>query len=329
MVKNRPPEGFCLLIFWRFVRIIIVKEGGRRPPVGTKLVCTNCKRKYKVSRWHTKVHLRCQACGGMLSGDLTAYYKHVVAHPTRYNGRFAHSIKAFAKVAAVAFLFGVLVTAVMFTWYRNTQVPRLMTQLQSADETVWTEAMEDLVEVGQRAVPALVGAVAGEDEALSQRALTALERLGDKAVEPLVGLLARSDERLSGHAAGLLPRVSSRRALPQLRKLYASQADPGVRVALLYVFEKYPGMELLRLLIASLDLAAEGDQVQAINQRVDALCRRILEEAARDHPDLEVPQPPSGPEEWSSWLGEHEERLNALTRAGRGQPRPTAAPEAP
>jgi len=265
----------------------------------------------------------------MLTGDLTAYHKHVVAHHTRYNGGQKQSIRPFAKVAAVAFLFGVLLTAVIFTWYHNTQVPRLMTQLRSHDEAIWTEAMEDLIKVGRRAVPALVGAVAGEDETLRQRAQTALERLGDKAVEPLVSLLVRRDERLSGSAAGLLPRVSSRQALPRLSKLYLSQADPGVRSALLDVFEKYPEVELLRPLIVSLDPSVENEKVQVVNRRADALCRRIVEKAANEHPGLEVPEPPSRLEEWLTWLQEHREQLQALVRAGPAQPGSTAEQGAP
>ncbi len=285
--------------------------------MSTKLVCTNCKRKYKISRWHTRVPTRCQDCGGMLSGDLTLYYKHIVAHPTRYNGPHKQPIRPLAKVAGIAFLFGVLMTAVLFTWHRNTQVPRLMTQLHSEDEDVWTAAMEDLISVGQRAVPALVGAVAGEDETLSERALRTLERLGDKALEPLVELMVRRDERLSGSAAGLLPRLSSRQTLPRLESLYVSQTDLAARSAMLEVFERYPEMQFFPTLVNSLSLPVADEGTQTLNHRVDRLLRRILEETTGEDTELEVPQPPTQVDEWPAWLQEHQEEINVLMEARR------------
>ena len=291
--------------------------------MGIKLICTNCKRKYRVSRWHHKVPTRCQLCGGMLTGDLTAYYEHTVAHPTRYNRGRPHTTKTFAKVAMVAFLFGVVVTALLFTWYRNTQVPRLMTQLRSEDEAVWTEAMEDLIKMGQRSVPALVGAVSGEDQALRERALKAMERLGDKAVEPLIGLMARRDESLSRSAADLLPRVSSRQTIPRLRKLYVTEESLAVRSAILDVFERHPEVPLLPTLIASLRPSAEDEQVWALDQRADALCRRILEDAAQKYPEVTVPPAPTQLEGWTQWLREHYKELKALSAA---EPPASASP---
>ena len=285
--------------------------------MGFKLVCTNCKRKYKFSRWHTRVPTRCQDCGGMLTGDLTAVYRHVVAHPTRYDRQHRHGLRPFAKVAGIAFLFGVLMTAVLITWYRNTQVPRLMTQLSSQDEDVWTEAVEDLVHVGRRAVPALVGAATGEDDTLSQRALSALEKLGDKAVEPLVELLARRDEDLSRSAAGLLPRVSSRQSLPRLKSIYVSQRDPVVRSAVLGAFEKHPDASLLRPLIMSLELPAPDEETEVLNRRIDGLCRKILEVAASEHADIEVPEAPAQLDDWPAWAGEHQEAITTLVKARR------------
>ena len=284
--------------------------------MGSRLICTNCKHKYRVSRWHHKVPTRCRLCGGMLTGDLTAYHKHVVAHPTRYDGGRHHTTRSFAKVAVVAFLFGVLLTAVVFTWYRNTQVPRLMTQLGSEDEAVWTEAMESLIEMGQRSVPALVDAISSEDQALRERAVRAIERLGDKAVEPLVSLMSGRDETLSGSAAVLLPRVSSRQAIPRLRKLYVAQESPAVRSAILDVFEQHPDLQLLPSLVASLRPSAEDDAVQALNQRVDALCRRILEDAAEKYPNVIVPSAPAQLDGWGDWLREHRQELNAVVDMG-------------
>lgn len=303
-----------------------------------KLVCTNCKKKYKFSRWHTRVPTRCQVCGGMLTGDLTAYYRHVVAHPTRYsgpNGEPRHGMRALAKVAGVAFLFGVVLTAVFFTWYRSTQVPRLMAQLTSQEEEVWGEAVEDLVKMGRRAVPALAGAVAGGDETLSKRALLTLERLGEKAVEPLVELLGRRDERLRRSAADLLPRLSGPEALPRLKALYESRSDPEVRAVLLDVFEKYPRVELLPTLIGSLRLPAEDERSAALNRRVGALCRKIVE-AAAEVPGSGLAQPPADPEQWPRWLQEHQaeiaraakaQRLPGAQPSGQGQPPSEAEPE--
>jgi len=286
--------------------------------LGFKLVCTNCKRKYKFSRWHTRVPTRCQVCGGMLTGDLTAVYKHVVAHPTRYNRQHKHGLKPFAKVAGIAFLFGALMTAVLFTWYRNTQVPRLMSQLSSQDEDVWAEAMDDLVRVGQRAVPALVGAVAGEDETLSRRALSALEKLGDKAVEPLVELMVRrDDEALSTSAAGLLSRVSSRQVLPRLKSIYISEKDPTVRSAVLGAFEKHPDVSLLRPLIMSLELPAPDEETAALNRRIDGLCRKILEVTASEYAGIVMPEAPAQLDGWPAWVGDHQEAITALVKARR------------
>lgn len=285
-----------------------------------KLVCTNCKKKYKFSRWHTRIPTRCQVCGGMLTGDLTAYYKHVVAHPTRYAGEAGgsgHGVRALAKVAGVAFLFGVVITAVLFTWYRSTQVPRLMAQLGSDQEEVWTEAMEDLVKMGRRAVPALVRNAAGGDDTLSKRALLTLERLGEKALEPLVELLAGGDAELSRSAAAVLPRVSGPEALPRLKALYASRSDPEVRSVLLGVFERHPRAELLVPLIGSLRLPAEDAEDQAFNRRVDEVCRRIVEAVASELPDSPLGEPPTDPAEWPQWLKEHRAALAEVVKAQR------------
>jgi len=280
-----------------------------------RLVCTNCKRKVKLSRWHTKVSTRCHACGGMLTGEPTAYYKHTIAHPTRYNGEHPPSVKPFVKVAAVAFLFGVVMTAVLLTWHRSTEVPRLMAQLSSSDEAAWRAAMDDLVGIGGRAVPALVGAVREEDKVASERALRTLERLGEDAVDPLLNLLTREENGLKASAASVLVRVATERSLPKLRTLLVSATDADVRRALLDVFERYPEVQLLRPLIQSLAFPPGDVEREAINTRIDRLCREILQKAAVEHPSGAALAPPVGPEMWPAWLQEHEQEVAALIQA--------------
>jgi hypothetical protein len=280
-----------------------------------RLVCTNCKRKVKLSRWHTKVSTRCQACGGMLTGDPTAYYKHAIAHPTRYNGEHPASVKPFVKVAAVAFLFGVVMTAVLFTWHRSTEVPRLMAQLSSSDEAAWRTAMDDLVGLGERAVPALVGAVRDEGKVASERALRTLERLGEDAMDPLLKLLAQEKNGLKASAASVLSQVATERSLPKLRTFFVTTGDPQVRGALLNVFERYPEVQLLRPLIQSLAFPPGDVEREAINARIDRLCRAILQKAAVEHPSGPALTPPAGPEMWPAWLQEHEQEVAALIQA--------------
>ena len=282
-----------------------------------RLVCTNCKRKFKLSRWHTRVSTRCEACGGMLSGDLTVYYRHAIAHPTRYNGDHAPSVKPFVKVAAVAFLFGVVMTAVIFTWHRSTEVPRLMAQLGSDDEGAWRKAMDDLVDVGERAVPALVGAVREEDKTAGERALRTLKRLGEDAVDPLLNLLTREGNGLRSSAASVLLEVATERSLPKLRAFFVTSTDPAVRGALLTVFERHPEVQLLRPLIQSLAFPPADMEREAINARIDRLCRDILERAAVEQPAGPALTPPGEPEMWASWLAEHEQEVAALIQTRR------------
>lgn len=281
-----------------------------------RLVCTNCKRKFKLSRWHTRVSTRCEACGGMLTGDLTVYYKHAIAHPPRYNGDHAPSVKPFVKVAAVAFLFGVVMTAVIFTWHRSTEVPRLMAQLSGDDEGAWRQAMDDLVGLGERAVPALVGAVREEDKAASERALRTLERLGEDAVDPLLNLLAREGNGLKSSAASVLLQVATERSLPKLRAFFVTSTDPAART-LLSVFEHYPEVQLLRPLIQSLVFPPAGMEGEAINARIDRLCRDILERAAAGQPSGQALTAPAEPEMWPAWLQEHEQEVAALMQTSR------------
>jgi len=285
--------------------------------VSIRLVCTNCKRKFKLSRWHTRVSTRCEACGGMLTGDLTVYYKHAIAHPPRYNGDHAPSVKPFVKVAAVAFLFGVVMTAVIFTWHRSTEVPRLMAQLSGDDEGAWRQAMDDLVGLGERAVPALVGAVREEDKAASERALRTLERLGEDAVDPLINLLAREGNGLKSSAASVLLQVATERSLPKLRAFFVTSTDPAARGALLSVFERYPEVQLLRPLIQSLAFPPAGMEGEAINARIDRLCRDILERAAAGQPSGQALTAPAEPEMWPAWLQEHEQQVAALMQTSR------------
>lgn len=283
-----------------------------------RLVCTNCKRKVKLSRWHTKVSTRCQACGGMLTGDLTVYYKHTIAHPARYNGEHPASVKPFVKVAAAAFLFGVVMTAVLLTWHRSTEVPRLMAQLSSSDEAAWRTAMDDLVGLGGRAVPALVGAVRDDGKVAGERALRTLERLGEDGVDPLLKLLVDGqDNGLRTSAASILVQVATERSLPKLRTAFVTYTDPQVRGALLNVFERYPKVQLLRPLIQSLVFPAPDVQREAINARIDKLCRRILETAAGGYPSAPALAPPGQPDMWLAWLQEHEHGVAALIQAER------------
>jgi len=294
-----------------------------------RLICTNCKRKVKLSRWHIKVSTRCQACGGMLTGDPTAYYKHAIAHPTRYNGEHPPSVKPFVKVAAVAFLFGVVMTAVLLTWQRSTEVPRLMAQLSSSDEAAWRTAMDDLVGIGGRAVPALVGAMREEDKVASERALRTLERLGEDAVDPLLNLLAREENGLKASAASVLVRVATERSLPKLRALLVTATDADVRRALLDVFERYPRVQLLRPLIQSLAFPPGDVEHEAINTRIDRLCREILQKAAVEHPSGPALAPPAGPEMWPAWLQEHEKEVAALIQASLARAQAAGPQESP
>jgi len=258
----------------------------------------------------------------MLTGDLTAYYEHAVAHPTRYNNVRSHGLPTFAKVAAVAFVFGAVVTSVLFTWYRSTQVPRLMAQLQSEDEAVWQGALENLIAMGPRSVPALVQAVAGDNEALGKRALLGLERLGDGAVERLVSLLSGGDEVVGELAARVLVQVSSADSVPHLMRQYRDTESAEVRLAIIEVFAKHPGLRLIDVLVGSLSPESESAGAQALNLKVDALCRSILTQAAEQHPDAAVPQPPEKLEDWPTWFKEHRSELRELRRA-------TSAEQAP
>jgi hypothetical protein len=221
-------------------------------------------------------------------------------------------VKPFVKVAAVAFLFGVVMTAVIFTWHRSTEVPRLMAQLSSDDEDAWRRAMDELVELGERAVPALVGAVKEDGEVARERALRTLERLGEDAVEPLLKLLVQEGNGRKASAANVLLQVATERSLPKLRASFVTSTDPDVRKALLTVFERYPEVQLLRPLIQSLTSPPADGEVKA---RIDRLCREILQRAAVEHPSATVLTPPAEAEMWPAWLQEHEQEVAALIQA--------------